>query len=87
MEQLERGYDDAIEFAFLSGCRRMEILGLDWPRVDFFGRQFTVIGKGKKSRVIPMSQAIFDLLWRQQNTTKQRCSPTRPSAQCDAATT
>jgi integrase len=67
MEQLERGYDDAIEFAFLSGCRRMEILGLEWPRVDFFGRQFTVIGKGKKSRVIPMSQAIFDLLWRQQN--------------------
>lgn len=67
MEQLERGYDDAIEFAFLSGCRRMEILGLHWPRVDFFGRQFTVIGKGKKSRVIPMSQAIFDLLWRQQN--------------------
>lgn len=66
MEQLERGYDDAIEFAFLSGCRRMEILGLDWPRVDFFGRQFTVIGKGSKSRVIPMSQAIFDLLWRQQ---------------------
>lgn len=66
MEQLERGYDDAIEFAFLSGCRRMEILGLDWPRVDFFGRQFTVVGKGGKSRVIPMSQVIFDLLWRQQ---------------------
>ncbi|SFU14165.1 site-specific integrase [Mesorhizobium sp. YR577] len=67
MEQLERGYDDAIQFAFWSGCRRMEIIGLVWSRVDFFGRQFTVIGKGDKSRVIPMSQAIFDLLWRQQN--------------------
>ncbi len=67
MEQLERGYEEAIKFAFLSGCRRMEIVGLVWSRVDFFGRQFTVIGKRGKSRVIPMSPALFDLLWRQQN--------------------
>ena len=25
--KLARGYDDAVRFAFLSGCRRMEIIG------------------------------------------------------------
>ncbi|MDW9814979.1 tyrosine-type recombinase/integrase [Sinorhizobium meliloti] len=61
--QLERGYDAAVEFAFLSGCRRMEILGLEWPHVDFFSRRFTVTGKGGKSRTLPMSDAIHALLW------------------------
>ncbi|MDP2150042.1 MAG: site-specific integrase [Parvibaculum sp.] len=61
--ELAEGYRDALDFAFLTGCRRMEIVGLVWARVDFFGRQFTVIGKGGKLRVIPMSQAVFDLLW------------------------
>jgi integrase len=65
MAQLERGYDDAVRFAFLSGCRRMEVVGLTWDRIDFFGRRFTVLGKGDKLRTIPMSQAIFDLLWAQ----------------------
>lgn len=63
MAQLDRGYDSAIRFAFLTGCRRMEILGLEWPHVDFFSRRFTVTGKGGKSRTIPMSQEIYDLLW------------------------
>ncbi len=67
MAELVRGYDVAVEFAFINGCRRMEILGLEWSRVDFFGRQFTVIGKGKKARVIPMTKRTFDLLWAQQN--------------------
>lgn len=66
MSKLTRGYDDAVEFAFINGCRRMEIIGLRWPMVDFFGRQFTVIGKGSKSRTIPMNQRTFDLLWRLQ---------------------
>lgn len=70
---LQRGYDAALRFAFLSGCRKKELLpkrvagelvgGLRWTAVDFFGRQFTVIGKGNKLRTIPMSQAIYDLLW------------------------
>lgn len=63
MAQLAPGYDAAIRFAFLTGCRRMEILGLEWPHVDFFSRRFTVTGKGGKVRTIPMSQAIYDLLW------------------------
>jgi len=63
LDQLDRGYDDAVIFAVLTGCRRMEIVGLTWQRVDFFNRVFTVIGKGKKERVVPMSAAVFDLLW------------------------
>lgn len=63
MEQLDRGFEDAVLFAVLTGCRRMEIVGLIWQRVDFFTRQFTVIGKGNKLRTIPMSAAVFDLLW------------------------
>lgn len=66
MAKLERGYEDAVEFAFVNGCRRMEIIGLRWQKVDFFGRQFTVLGKGSKERVIPMNQRTFDLLWRLQ---------------------
>ena len=67
MSKLKRGYDVAVRFAFLSGCRRMEILGLTWANVDFFGKTFTVTGKGNKVRTIPMSQAIFDLLWEERN--------------------
>lgn len=63
MDRLDRGYDDAVLFAVLTGCRRMEIVGLTWQRVDFFNRVFTVLGKGDKLRVIPMSSAVFDLLW------------------------
>lgn len=62
---LERGYDAALRFAILSGCRRGEILSLEWTQVDFFGRTFTVTGKGGRSRAIPMSKEIFDLLWAQ----------------------
>lgn len=57
-------YADAVEFAFLSGCRRAEICGLKWTDVDFFGRQFTVTGKGDKRATLPMSDAIHALLWR-----------------------
>jgi integrase len=66
MDELERGYDVAVRFAFLNGCRRMEIVGLIWTRVDFFNRQFRVIGKGGRERVVPMAQATFDLLWAEQ---------------------
>ncbi len=31
--------------------------------MDFSGRQFEVIGKGSKRRTIPMSDAIYGLLW------------------------
>lgn len=63
LDGLDAGYEAAVRFAILSGCRMAEIVGLTWQRVDFFSRQFTVIGKGDKPRLLPMSNAIFDLLW------------------------
>jgi integrase len=60
-------YAPAVRFAFLSGCRRAEIVGLTWQHVDFFGRRFTVTGKGDKTRTIPMTQAIYDLLWQEKD--------------------
>jgi integrase len=67
MGKLTRGYDVAVQFAFLSGCRRMEILGLKWTDVDFFSRRFTVTGKGHKTRTLPMSDAIYNLLWQERS--------------------
>lgn len=67
MTNLERGYEAAVRFAFLSGCRRMEVVGLKKTDVDFFTRQFTVLGKGNKLRTIPMSDQIYDLLWSLRN--------------------
>ena len=66
MDHLARGYDDAIEFAFSSGCRRMEILSLVWDQVHFHNREFVVIGKRDQKRTIPMTQDLFDLLVKQQ---------------------
>lgn len=63
MDQLDRGYEDAVLFAVLTGCRRGEIISLRWQKVDFFNRAFTVTGKGDRERVLPMSAAVFDLLW------------------------
>ena len=57
------GYAEAMDFAFRTGCRRMEIIGLRWTGVDFFTRHFTVVGKGNRSRTIPMADDVFALLW------------------------
>jgi integrase len=65
MAPLERGYDAATTLMFMDGCRRMEVVGLVWSRIDFFGRQYTVIGKGGKSRTIPMTDDTYDLFWAQ----------------------
>lgn len=60
-------YAPAVRFAFLTGCRRAEIVGLTWQRVDFFGKTFTVIGKGDKTRTIPMTTPVYDLLWQEKD--------------------
>jgi integrase len=60
-------YAPAVHFAFLTGCRRAEIVGLTWQCVDFFGRTVTVTGKGDKTRTIPMTQAVYDLLWQEKD--------------------
>lgn len=70
--QLSRGYDTAVEFSFLTGCRKKEVLGLVWSKVDFFRREFHVLGKRDKWRTIPMTQEVFDLLWAEQGNHKEK---------------
>lgn len=60
-------YTPAVRFAFLTGCRRAEIVGLTWQCVDFFGRTISVTGKGDKTRIIPITQAVYDLLWKEKD--------------------
>lgn len=60
-------YEPALRFALLTGCRRQEIVGLEWSKVDFFNREFTVTGKRERSRTIPMTNEVFALLWAQKD--------------------
>lgn len=63
MAAIRGDYAPALRFALPSGCRREEIVGLTWHDVDFFNREFTVTGKGDRSRTLPITDAMHDLLW------------------------
>lgn len=63
MASIRGDYAPALRFALLTGCRRAEIVGLEWKDVDFFNREFRIVGKGDKSRTIPMTKAVFVLFW------------------------
>lgn len=63
MASVRGDYAPALRFAILSGCRRAEIVGLEWKDVDFFNREFTVHGKGDRSRSIPMTESLHAMLW------------------------
>ncbi len=60
---LPDGYAELVRFALLSGCRMQECLDLTWRAIDWHGGFFTVVGKGRKRREIPLSSAIEALLW------------------------
>lgn len=64
LSEMGRGYEEAMLFAFRNGVRRMEIISFKKTMVDFFSRQFTVIGKGGRARIIPMSDQAYAQLWR-----------------------
>jgi integrase len=54
MSHLGRGYDEAVEFNYLTGLRRMEILGLNWTDIDFFSTPNQMIIRGKGGTVFPI---------------------------------
>lgn len=62
IEAIRGDYAAPLQFALMSGCRRAEIVGLRWPSVDFFNRVITIKGKGERTRVIPMTMAMYELL-------------------------
>lgn len=55
-------------FAFHTGLRLGEITNLQWSSIDFINRVIKVVNteefttKGKRERVIPLNQVVFDLL-------------------------
>jgi integrase len=63
LEAMRDDYEPPLRFAMLTGCRQAEIVGLTWPRVDFFNNQVTVTGKRGKSRTIPLTAEARALLW------------------------
>lgn len=63
MGQVRDDYLPAVRFALLTGCRRIEIVGLIWPHVDWFNREIKVIGKRGRVRIIAMPDAVYELLW------------------------
>lgn len=50
-----------------TGIRFGELTGLTWDRVDFAGREITVIGKGDKERTIPISPMVCSILEKVKN--------------------
>lgn len=53
-----------IETFLLTGMRRQELLALNWVDIDF--KQNTIVilkGKGKKQRIVPMTEPLISDLW------------------------
>lgn len=59
---LRKDFHPIIRFAILSGCRRQELLDMKWRDIDFAGRNFTVVGKGEKTRTNPLSSPMLSIL-------------------------
>lgn len=59
---LRPDYHAIVRFALLTGCRREECVDLTWRAIDWQNRQFRVTGKGRKTRTIPLTDGVRDLL-------------------------
>jgi site-specific recombinase XerD len=47
---------------YLGGLRTMEVAGLDVGDVDLDNTRLTVVGKGRKTRVVPMNEELHSIL-------------------------
>jgi integrase len=66
-EHLPRSYRDVLEFAYYSGWRRNEILGLTWDEVDLKGGVIRLTPRRSKTRtgrVLPISPPVQTVLKR-----------------------
>jgi len=52
-----------LAFLIVSGCRRTEAVTLTWDRVDWGARAITMVGKGDRTRIVPITSQIRGLLW------------------------
>jgi integrase len=67
--QLPKSYQDVLDFAYYSGWRRNEILGLAWDEVDLTGGVIRLTprrSKTKTGRVLPISPPLQQVLKRRQ---------------------
>lgn len=51
-----------LETLYSSGLRVSELVGLDWPSVDFENECVRVFGKGRKERIVPIGEIALDTL-------------------------
>ncbi|EFL88349.1 site-specific integrase [Ahrensia sp. R2A130] len=55
-------YAPVLAFALVSGCRLSEIVELTWPQVEWFADQMKITGKGDRTRTIPITAAMGEIL-------------------------
>ena len=62
----DQDYLDLIQLYLHTGTRREEILKplFTWDSVDLNLRQLTIVGKGSKTRYIPMDDTVYEILLR-----------------------
>ena len=61
-ENLRPDYQPLYRFAMLYGCRRNELLNLTWRDIDWHEEEFTVVGKGDKTNIVPPTPGGIQLL-------------------------
>ena len=71
-----------LELFYSSGLRLSEMIGLDIPMLNFAEGTLTVIGKGNKTRIVPMGSYAITAL---QAWLAQRGQMAPPSAECPQA--
>jgi len=59
-------YLDLIRMYLHTGARRRELLPptFNWKKVDFKNKQITLVGKRRKSRIVPLDQVSMEILMR-----------------------
>lgn len=63
LEQAERDdYRAPRLFAQITGLRRREVAGLTWDQVDFANETISVVGKGDKPHVLPLTDELREIL-------------------------
>jgi integrase len=63
LTKLRSDYHPIVLFSLLTGCRMQECIDLMWRQIDWRNQQIRVTGKGSKTRTIPVSKKVKELLW------------------------